>query len=467
MSGYRSRTAYFVATLALSVSFLVAENLAAYDGVIEEGTKGKKIVALVRKANKESGFTGAVLAAEKGKVIAAVAVGEVDGKPLEPTSLFEIASCTKPFTAVAVMKLVEEGKLSLDDPIAKHLPGIPEDCQAITVRHLLQHTSGIPGTNSQGAGTDLAVVLPTFLEGGPRTTPGEKHEYWNQGYALLSEVIARASGKPYTVYCREAIFKPCKMESTRFTGEKAPSKVRVAIGQSTRGAPRSALEHPYGEYGFQYRGMGGIVTSLVDLWRFDRGLKTGKLLKPESIEEMTKPGLDDYALGWRIIELDDGHAVQEHTGSVRGFLASIRRDPKNDGALFILANNDDGGPFHLVKSECEMALAGKKPVKAGKGLHAKLTKELVGEYRDARGRTLVISDVDAYVKAVIDWSGPKTFGVLNPGKEGEIAFDQLLSYPPLKTRPMNKMTVERDGDGKVTGVTITDLEPALTFERVP
>ena len=257
------------------------------------------------------------------------------------------------------------------------------------------------------------------------------------------------------------------MESTRFTGEKAPPKVRVAIGQSTRGEPRSALEHPYGEYGFQYRGMGGIVTSLVDLWRFDRGLKTGKLLKPASIDEMTKAGPDDYALGWRIIELDGGHAVQEHTGSVRGFLASIRRDPKNDGALFILANNDDGEPFHLVKSECEMALAGKKPIKAGKGLDAKLTKELVGEYRDSQGRTLVISDVDAYVKAVIDWSGPKTFGVLNPGKEGEIAFDQLLSYPPLKTRPMNKLAVERDGDGKVTGVTITDLEPALTFERVP
>lgn len=468
MSAFRPRTAW-IATLSLAISFLVAAELAAYDGVIEEGPKGKKIVALVRKANKESGFTGAVLAAEKGKVIAAVAVGEVDGKPLEPTSLFEIASCTKPFTAVAVMKLVEEGKLSLDDPIAKHLPGIPADCQAITVRHLLQHTSGIPGENSQGAGTDLAAVLPTFLAGGPRTTPGEKHEYWNQGYAMLSEVIAQASGKPYTVYCREAIFKPCKMESTRFTGEKAPPKVLVAIGQSTRGAPRSALEHPYGEYGFQYRGMGGIATSLVDLWRFDRALKNGKLLKAESIDEMMKPGPDGYALGWRIVELDEGHAVQEHTGSVRGFLAAMRRDPKNDGALFILANNDDGEPFQLVKSECESALSGKKPVKVGKGkgLDAKLVGELAGEYRDAQGRTLAISDVDAYVKAVINWGGPETFGALKPGKGGEIDFDQLLSYPPLKTRPMNKMAVERDADGKVTGVTITDLEPPLTFERIP
>ncbi|MBA4105569.1 MAG: serine hydrolase [Pirellula sp.] len=459
-------SAWLATTAAIVASLAMTPSLVAYDGVIEAGPKGKKIVALVRKANKESGFTGAVLAAEKGKVIAAVAVGEVDGKALEPTSLFEIASCTKPFTAVAVMKLVEEGKLSLDDPIAKHLPGIPEDCQAITVRHLLQHTSGIPGENSQGAGTDLAAVLPTFLDGGPRTTPGEKHEYWNQGYALLSEVIAQASGKPYTVYCREAIFKPCKMETTRFTGEKAPPKVRVAIGQSTRGAPRSALEHPYGEYGFQYRGMGGIATSLVDLWRFDRALKNGKLLKAESIDEMMKPGPDGYALGWRIVELDEGHAVQEHTGSVRGFLASMRRDPKNDGALFILANNDDGEPFHLVKSECESALAGNKPVKVGKGLDPKLTKEIVGEYRDAQGRTLLVEDVGDHVRGVIDWAGPKTFGVLKPGKESKIAFDQLISYPPLRTRPMNEMSVDRDAEGKVTGLTISDMEPPLTFERV-
>jgi CubicO group peptidase (beta-lactamase class C family) len=466
MSALRGRVVSLLAIAAFVSSFSLAEDLDAYDGVIAEGVKGKRIVELVQKANKESGFTGAVLAAEKGKVIAAVAVGEVDGKPLEPTSLFEIASCTKPFTAVAVMKLAEEGKLSLDDPIGKHLPGVPENCQAITVRHLLQHTSGIPGTNSNGAGTDLAAVLPTFLDGGPRTKPGEKHEYWNQGYSLLSEVIARASGMPYTEYCREAIFKPCKMESTRFTGDKAPPKVRVAMGKSTRGESRSALEHPYGKYGFQYRGMGGIVTSLVDLWRFDRGLKTGKLLKPESLQEMTKAGPDGYALGWRIVELDDGHAVQEHTGSVRGFLASLQRDPKNDGALFVLANNDDGAPFDLVKSECEAALSGKKPGKTAKRLDVKLSKELVGDYKDAQGRTLKVEDVGTYVKAVIDWAGPKTFGVLNPGKGGKIAFDQLISYPPLKTRPMNEMTVERDAAGKVTGLTISDMQPPLTFQRV-
>ena len=248
---------------------------AGYEGFTQVGETGEAIVAFVRQEHEATGFSGAVLAGRDGKVIAAVGVGSLgdgSGDPIRVDTLFEIASCTKPFTAVAVMKLAEAGRLALDDPISQHLPGVPSDCQAITVRHLLQHTSGIPGANSRGGGEDLAKVLPTFLEGGPRTKPGERHEYWNQGYALLSEVIARASGQSYTAYMRGEILKPCKMQNTRFTGHRPPRSVSVATGVSSRGANRSALEHPYGEYGFQYRGMGGLVTNLIDLWRWDRSL---------------------------------------------------------------------------------------------------------------------------------------------------------------------------------------------------
>jgi CubicO group peptidase (beta-lactamase class C family) len=466
MTTSRRRWSWFVSIVGSMASLCQAAAGAGYNGVIEEGELGRRIVKIVRDAHRDAGFTGAVLAADKGKVIAAVAVGQVGEKTLEVTSLFELASCTKPFTAVAVMKLAEQGKLNLDDSIADHLPGVPENCRAITVRHLLQHTSGIPGTNTNGAGTDLAAVLPTFLEGGPQTKPGERHEYWNQGYALLSEVIARASGKPYTVYCREAIFKPCKMASTRFTGERAPPKISVAIGRSTRGASRSALEHPYGEYGFQYRGMGGMATSLVDLWRFDRTLKANKLLKEESIQEMMRPGPDGYALGWRINELEEGHVVQEHTGSVRGFLASLRRDPKTDGALFVLANSDDSQPFDLVVAECEAALAGEAAGKPPAGLDAKAADQLVGVYRDSQSRTLTVSRDASFVKAVIDWHGPKTNGVLNPTKTDALSYDVLLSKRPARFKRMNVMSAERDAAGKVTALTISDLNPPLTFERV-
>lgn len=434
--------------------------------VIEVGERGQRIVALVRDAHREAGFTGAVLAGEQGKVIAAVAVGSVGDDPLEVTSLFELASCTKPFTAIAVMKLVEEGKLALDDSISDHLPGVPDSCRAITVRHLLQHTSGIPGTNTSGAGTDLAVVLPTFLEGGPRTTPGERHEYWNQGYALLSEIIARASGKSYVAYCREAIFKPCGMTSTRFTGDRPPAKVKVALGRSTFGPDRSALEHPYGDYGFQYRGMGGIATNLVDLWRWRQALTSGKLLTEASLAEMTKPGPGGYALGWRVHELEAGHAVLEHTGKVRGFLASLRLNPKSDGCLFILANSDESEPFERVKTACEEAIDGTLSSTAPRAIDGSAVDELAGIYRDHAGRTLTVSREGRFLRALIDWHGPTTVGYLNPTDAEELSYDTMVSSSPARFKRMNLITVARDEAGNVTGLTISDLEPPLTFERV-
>lgn len=440
-----------------------------YEGYTQVGEQGRRIVEFVHSAHRDAGFSGAVLAAEHGKIIAALAVGTVgdgSGTPLEVTSLFEIGSCTKPFTAITVMRLVEQGELGLDDSIADHLPGVPEPCHAITVRHLLQHTSGIPGTNSQGRGTDLAKVLPTFLAGGPRTTPGERHEYWNQGYALLSEVIARASGKSYIRCCRNEIFKPCQMQNSRFTGQRPPNDVLVATGKSITGRDRTALEHPYGEYGFQYRGMGGLVTNLVDLWRWDRTLAAGKLLSAESIEEMTRPGDANYALGWRIKQLESGATVHEHTGSVRGFLASIRRNPDDNGCLFVLANSDASLPFNIVRSGCEQLLEGKPAsIRLPNALDESLVDQLVGTYRDTQNRTLTVSREGGPTRAWINWHGPISRGYLGATDSDTLSFQMVTSFDPIKFEPQNKIEVERNDQSDVTALTITDLDPPLRFAR--
>ena len=307
------------------------------------GEVGRRIVEYV-KSSEAAGFSGTVLAARNGKVVAAVGVGSSDlagESPITPGTLFEIASATKQFTAAAVMRLAQEDRLGLDDSIAKHLLGVPEDCRAITVRHLLQHTSGIPGKNSRGSGEDLGKVLPLFLRGGPRHPPGTHWEYWNQGYALLSEIIARASGERYTDICQRALFAPSGMRVTRFTGDAAPKGTTIAVGRSARGKPRSALEHPYGNYGFQYRGMGGVVTTVWDLWRWDRALRGDAVLGQSAKSELFKPGLRDYALGWFVKKNKRGRRVQFHGGSVRGFVCQIRRYPEQDACLFVLSNRDD------------------------------------------------------------------------------------------------------------------------------
>ncbi len=448
---------------------------AAYEGVTQVGETGKQIVDFVKLAHQKGEFRGAVLAARQGKVIAAVAVGDLgDGSKdaLKIDSLFEIASCTKPFTAIAVMKLVEEGKLSLDDPIAKHLTGVPAECEAITVRHLLQHTSGIPGNNTNGAGNDLSAVLPTFLSGGPRHPPGEHYEYWNQGYALLSEVIARASGKPYTQYVRETIFVPAKMKSTRFTGQRAPKGATVATGLSTYGANRTALEHPYGEYGFQYRGMGGIATNLIDLWRWDRAIAKGEIISQESLDTMTTPGEAGYALGWRIEPRSGGKTIHQHSGSVRGFLASIQRNPADDGCLFVLAASDNQGAFSVVSNGCEAILAGRAPPAIAKPstkdpkLDSELLDSLVGTYRDEQGRTLTITRQGKLAKSDINWHGPITYGYLGAGEGDELLFGTMARYGPKGFANADKVTVERDGQS-VTALVLTIQQngQSIRFER--
>ena len=332
------------------------------------GEAGIRIVEYV-ESQEAKGFSGVVLAARNRQVVAAVGVGPADlaGEfRITPATLFEIASATKQFTAAAVIWLVQEGRLGLDDSIVKHLPGVPNDCRSITVRHLLQHTSGIPGRNSRGGGRDLAKVLPSFLHGGPRHPPGRNWEYWNQGYALLSEIIDRVSGEKYVSFCKRALFEPSRMALTRFTGDTPPKGGVIAVGRSVYGKPRSALEHPYGNYGFQYRGMGGVVTTVWDLWRWDCALRGDVVLGRTAKSELFKPGLGDYALGWFVKTNKLGRRVQFHGGSVRGFASLIRRYPDDDGCLFVLSNRDDA-PVGKVAAAVERILfsetqsSGKRP----------------------------------------------------------------------------------------------------------
>lgn len=409
------------------------------------GPAGERI-ATYAEAAAAFGFAGAIIAARDGKVVAALGVGTADvaGKVQnDARTLFEFASVTKQFTAAAVLVLVQAGKLRLDDSIHEHLPGIPADCRAITIRHLLQHTSGIPGSNAQGGGDDLAAVLPSFFAGGPKHAPGTHWEYWNQGYALLAEIIERAAGERYTTFCKRRLFAPAKLTTACFTGDPQPDGVPVAIGQG-RGEPRSALAHPYGSYGFQYKGMGGAVGSVWDIWRWDRALRSDAVLKPPAKKELFTPGLNDYALGW-FVKKRDGRLSQSHGGSVRGFLCDVRRFPDDDAFVAVLCNRDDG-PMGEVANGIEALLFGEQR-EVPKPLPASVGSALVGTWRGEVGK-LVIENHGGRLRATIEWANyPPTRGFVTGPDLGKANLFDWRSQMPLG--------LEREG-AKVTAIRIAN-----------
>jgi len=396
---------------------------------------------------------GAVLVARDGAIVTEIAVGSADLEgtvPITTETLFEIASLTKQFTAAAVMRLVQDGTLKLDDPISKHLPGVPESCSAITIEHLLRHTSGIPGTKSQGGGDDIESVLPEFLRGGPQHEPGTHWQYWNQGYAIVTEIIRRASGTEYSTFCKRSLFEPPGMRTARFTGDEAPEGATVAVGRSRMGPPRSALEHPYGSYGFQYRGMGGAVCSIRDLWAWDRALCGDTILDVTSRRTLFTPGLGDYALGWFVVHQEDGRVTQRHGGGVRGFVCEMRRYPDVNGVIVVLAN-DDRAPVQQMMPSLERALRGQPPTpeESMGPLAPEMAAAVAGSFHSERGRQLVVARDGALTTAMLHWSppnGPITHARLLSDDAGNIALSDGADVHPI--------TLERSADGEVDAIVI-------------
>jgi CubicO group peptidase (beta-lactamase class C family) len=371
-------------------------------------------------AYASDGWSGAVLVSEGGVPLLAKGYGFADfqaDRANDADTLFEIASITKSFTATAVVKLAQEKRLLLDDSIAVYLPGVPASSSQITVRQLLSHTSGISAHNVAGRGDDLAQALIAYLGGGPEAKPGSRFEYWNGGYALLAGVIERASGRAYTQYLEEELFAPAGMKSTGFTGDAELDAQRAALGFASKGLARTALEHPYGSYGYQYRGMGGIVTSVHDLFAFDRALAGAALLDAKHEAELFTPVANGYALGWYVGRTFDGSPRQSHGGLVRGFVSELRRLPEHDAFVAVLCNRDDAKPWE-VADDLECVLLGRAlphPPPAVTLLASDEAHACAGDYVAAAGRLTVRA----------------AEGALMAGVEGQALIDALGGHGKL------------------------------------
>lgn|GEM_PF-849827 len=241
--------------------------------------------------------------------------------PVTPDTVFELASVTKQFTATAIMKLVEEGKIMLDHPIMKYLPRSPRKWNGITVRHLLTHTAGLPGLHDGFASLPdkrdytTAEMFKSATEDPISFAPGAKYQYSDVGYFLLGMIIEKASGQRYKDFLAERFFKPLGMTSTSVDDQWAVLKNRAAGYTihddqivNIRRVAQVELPSHY-----------GVFSTVRDLVKWDNALATGKVVKEFILLVMWTPvklkngSFYPYGFGWELGE-EDGHRTIFHGG---------------------------------------------------------------------------------------------------------------------------------------------------------
>jgi CubicO group peptidase (beta-lactamase class C family) len=263
--------------------------------------------------------------------------------PATSTTVFEIGSISKQITAAAVMLLVEEGKVSLDDPVSKYIAESPEAWRGVTVRHLLTHTSGLKNYNGL-AGFELTEHL-TRAEFVERIgtyplnfAPGEAHSYGNINYSLLGYIVEQASGRTYWQFVSERIFMPLGMSATH---DRDPRYVLKNRAQGYEWEDGELVGRDYDLT--DVFSAGAIVSTVQDLEKWDASIGGGRVLKPSSLEQVWTPvrlnsgKTYPYGFGW-YVETLRAHKVRRHTGQTAGFAASIARFPDDGMTVIVLCN---------------------------------------------------------------------------------------------------------------------------------
>lgn len=286
----------------------------------------------------------AVAVAIDGRIVHSEASGwaDVDAQaPASPTSLYRIASVSKPITAIAVLQLVERGAVDLDDEIQEYVPSFPEKRWPVTVRHVLQHASGIrhykPGETSRKTEhyETVADAIVLFKDDSLLFEPGTRESYTTYGYTLLQGVIETASGRSFEDYLRENIWVPSGVDDPPLdTPGRAPAD-RVQ-GYELKGSTLSPV--PEDNVSFKYAG-GGMLASAEGLVRICLALGEGKLLGPQYVDTLFSQH-GEFTFGWGIAVGDDGLKQAGHFGRSYGFESRLLYYPDIGLAVAVLSNQD-------------------------------------------------------------------------------------------------------------------------------
>ena len=355
------------------------------------------------------------------------------GVPLTPEHVFSLASLSKPFTAAAVLKLAEEGKLRLDDEITKYLPTYPTHGYHVTIEHLLTHTSGLSALSETSDYRAVATQESPLVDAlddwikdlPPDFAPGERWAYSNWGYNLLGAIIERASGMSYADYLNQRLFTPAGMTHTAYNDRRRIIPMR-ATGYDQID-DRVVNLAPVRSRVFLPGGAAALVSTVDDLARWNSALDAGTVLSSASTSRMftsskLKNGSEThYGYGWDLGSYA-GHRVQEHAGGTFGFLSYLVRLPEDRTFVAILTNRSFAKPPIQATAHRIAALAIGQPITetAPVVVSAGDLDRLVGTYR-----------------------GPDV-GSFTVTREGDAAFVNTGAFGKLPLIPTGPLTFRTD-----------------------
>lgn len=351
-----NRNLLSVCLIIFSLCFICVPTPAQTKAAVKDKQLNEKVDAFVREKMTANHIPGLSLAVVRdGKIILAKGYGMANlelSVPANEKTAFAIYSITKPFTAMATMMLVEEGKISLEDPISKYLKDLPAAWNPVTVRQLLNHTSGIKSfQESSFDSKDLMrdytpAEIIKLTANFPLDFPsGERWEYNNTGYFLLGMLIEKVSQKSYEQFLRERIFAPLEMRDTRLenSAELIPNRADGYTWQNNgfRNAVRISPTISFS--------VAGLVSTVLDLAKWDAALYTEKLLKKTTLEQMwTYTELNNGeietngGLGFGLTPFR-GHKRVGHSGGAAGFATTITRLIDDKITVIVLTNADREG----------------------------------------------------------------------------------------------------------------------------
>lgn len=354
----RNGTQASVRSLASFSSFPVAAALDSTE--VRRGLLFHRLDSFFARRHKFAGFNGNVLVLKAGRVLYKGCFGYCNyatKDTLDAQTAFQIASSSKPFTSTAVLRLVDEGKLSLTDTLGKFFPGFPY--RNVTVQMLLCHRSGLPNylyfgerlwrTRSVYMTNDALVDIlmkNKLLEG--TTRPGRQFQYNNTNFALLASIVEKVTGKRFPDYMKETFFDPLGMKNTWVRDVQNEKEERKhAISYSA--AWKVQAEDPYdGVYGDK-----NVFSTVEDMMIWDRAFYEEKNLSKEWQAEAYKPrsfeqrGARNYGYGWRLLKKPNGESVVFHNGWWHGNNTVFYRYLPDTFALIILSNRYNQGVYDV------------------------------------------------------------------------------------------------------------------------